>query len=263
MPKNKSNHNEEREIQYYGINEFIQKRRRSRISELFEKRRKQRRLTWGSGASAGGGGRVLTAAGVIISVITLAVIAGALFSQPYSVGASAVTASTVRRAALASDLTAETPYYSDFLGLIDDEDTLIRGMRVFFQKTGVQPYLYLSDGAQTAGTALYGQLFADGGHLLVVCSPDGADYSASYFTGGLASGVIDTEAGQILLDYIDRYTKGGADEKAFSNAFDAAGRRIMSVTSSMWVFVWIAAGILAAVIAGLVWWGLAHRRKAG
>ncbi len=40
----------------------------------------------------------------------------------------------------------------------------------------------------------------------------------------------------------------------FSKSFDEAGERIMSVTRSPWIAVWIVLGVLAIVVVAFLWW---------
>ena len=129
-----------------------------------------------------------------------------------------------------------------------DEKLLLTGLRYFNEKTGVQPYLWITGeniGANyTSEVALedlsikeYDRLFPDRGHMLVIFReyPNASgNYISSVYAGASAELVMDAEAREILLDYIDYYyedmdlSEGEFFEKAFRSAADS----IMSVTST-------------------------------
>ena len=56
-----------------------------------------------------------------------------------------ITRSTVKREPLDKAYVNETGYYTDELGWIRSSSTLEKGMKDFYQETGVQPYLYITD----------------------------------------------------------------------------------------------------------------------
>lgn len=146
----------------------------------------------------------------------LAIPAMLLYAQ-YEV-LSAITPSTLDREPLTSSFNVSDEYYTDRLRYIKDDSTLENGMRRFYEETGVQPYLYITDEVngevnptvsqiESFSDNLYGELFADEAHLLlllVIDSKDGS-YTDWVTTGTLAQQVIDNEAENILLDYVDRY----------------------------------------------------------
>jgi hypothetical protein len=71
-----------------------------------------------------------------------------------------------------------------------------------------------------------------------------------------AKSVIDAEAGNILADYIDRYYYDSSlsNEEFFSKAFTDAADRIMTVTRSPWITVFIVLGVVVLVIVLFIWW---------
>lgn len=126
----------------------------------------------------------------------------------------------------------ETGYFTDELGWISDSSALTAGMEQFYRETGVQPYLYLFDNidgnynpsdAQVEAFAhsVYDRLFEDEAHLLVLFWEYGNQHEAWYLAGTQASAVIDTEAGDILIDNIERYyyDRSLNEETFFSKAF--------------------------------------------
>ncbi len=187
-----------------------------------------------------------------------------------------ITRSTIEREPLPLELTVPTDYYSDELGWITDEETLLVGMESFFNATGVQPFLYLADGingnytpteseAYLFSEALYGSLFSDQAHLLLIFMEDNGKHSCWYLVGAQAQSVIDDEAMQILLDYIERYYAYSelSDEEFFSRAFAEAGERIMhyekpaSFPTLLFVLLIIALLILIFVLL----WRSTNRRQ--
>ena len=204
----------------------------------------------------------LTAALVVLALcIILAVVGG------FGGSGGSVAASTVKREALPIDSAWETGYYTDELGWIADQGRLTAGMRDFYHRTGVQPYLYITgrvDGsdsptAQQLGSfaqGLYQDLFTDGAHFLVVFQESQGMYAVGYCVGAQAGSVLDDEAVGIFRDYLDRYYYDSSltDEEFFSTVFQKTGERIMTVTRSPWPVV---AGIFGLVLLAAVlylWW---------
>ena len=168
----------------------------------------------------------------------------------------------------------ETPFYTDNLDWIRSSTVLIDGMHNFYTRTGVRPHLYITD--TVAGTRtptrsemesyaelLYDELFRDEAHLLLLFHeyPRG-DFRTWIVTGVQARTVMDGEAIDILLDYIDRYYFYDlSEEQFFARAFNDASVRIMSVTTSPWIP--IAGGLIALAVAALafMWWSKAKAQK--
>lgn len=133
---------------------------------------------------------------------------------------SGVTKSTVKREKLESTYVSDdTIGYTDELGWIENSSKVKTGLRNFYKKTGVVPYVYITDNidgdtsgnytqdeCEKFGNKIYDRLFNDEGHLLLVfCEYRPSEYNSFYIVGNAAKTVIDDEAGEILLDYIDKY----------------------------------------------------------
>lgn len=209
---------------------------------------------------------------MVIAFVILAIALISVFSAPG--GGSGVTPSTIEREPLPPGSVVETGYYTDELGWIRNGTQLTAGMKNFYQQTGVQPYLYLTDNINGSPTpssdeveefafALYDELFVDEAHLLLIFLEYQEQYSTWYVTGTQANSVIDTEAADILLDYIDRYYHYDnlSDEEFFSKSFNDAGERIMTVTTSPWIPVLIVAGIIVILLIGFFWWKKRKEQK--
>ena len=178
-----------------------------------------------------------------------------------------IVRSTQKRTPLPRGSARETGYYTDRLGWISNSTRLTAGMKNFYNKTGVQPYLYITDtvngtnyptdrDAEIFMNDLYDSLFDDEAHLLLLFFEYNEVTYRWILTGTQASAVIDAEARDILFSYIDRYyfDKNLTDEEYFSKAFNDAGNRIMSVTRSPWIIVWVVIGAVVIIVVLFLWW---------
>jgi len=170
-----------------------------------------------------------------------------VFSALFSLNSdSNITRSTIVREPLAASALIETDYYTDELGWISSSTKLKTGMKNFKDLTGVQPYLYITDNINGKShptdseidawaNAMYDQLFRDEAHIFVLFLENNDSYKTWYVCGSQAKTVIDDEAADILLDYIDRYYYDSMDDDAyFAKSFDSAAKRIMKVEKSPW-----------------------------
>lgn len=204
---------------------------------------------------------------IIIFIILLVVLSIAQDNSSNGPRSSNITPSTIQREALPKGAVNETDYFTDELGWINNNTKLLSGLKYFYQKTGVQPYLYITD--KVNGTSypsegeldefarnLYDELFTDEAHLLFVFFEHDNSYMDRYVAGTQAKTVIDQEAGDILLDYIDRYYYYSdlTDEEFFSNSFRDAADRMMETTKSPWITVFVVLGTVILVIILFVWW---------
>ena len=180
----------------------------------------------------------------------------------------------VEREPLAASAVVQTGYFTDELGWISDSSALTAGMEQFYRETGVQPYLYLFDNidgnynpsdAQVEAFAysLYDRLFEDEAHLLVLFWEYGNQHEAWYLAGTQASAVIDTEAGDILIDNIERYyyDRSLNEETFFSKAFSDTAQRIMKVTTSPLTVIGISIAVVAVLVILFTWWKRAKEEK--
>ena len=188
---------------------------------------------------------------------------------------SGITVSTVQRTSLAKGNVHETGYYTDEVGDVKSPNTLEAGMKYFYQKTGVQPYLYIVDNVNGAApptqdemkayaNSLYDKLFTDEAHLLLVFVDYGNNQYVDYYvTGTQATTVIDNEAGNILLDYISRYYYDSSlsFDQFISKSFSDAADRIMTVTTSPWIPVLEIVGVVFVIGIGFLWWARSKQQK--
>ena len=211
--------------------------------------------------------------GAIIAVLVVIILASILFAGIDSCSSDTgysdtgtVAASTVEREALPASASVETAYYTDEDGdWIHNASKLENGMRYFYKKTGVQPYVYILPNGTTTSTSdlqaraesLYGELFEDDAHFLLVFCDDGdGGFNCGYAVGSQAKTIMDNEAVGILSDYLDRYYSDLdlSEEEIFSNAFSKTADRIMTVTGSTARTTTMVIGGVAAValIAGVI-----------
>lgn len=171
-----------------------------------------------------------------------------------------ITPSTRNRRALSPGTVAESGYYEDKAGWIDDKDTLLKGLAEFHETTGVLPYVYIT-GSVSGSTSpsrqeidsfaaqLQSSLFSDGTHMLLVFLRSGSSYMTAYACGAEAALVMDTEAQNILNDCIARYYSGNyTNSEVLANAFTSAAGRMMRVTTSPFIVLLIMSAVAAVVI---------------
>ncbi|MBR4210530.1 MAG: hypothetical protein IKQ96_10040 [Lachnospiraceae bacterium] len=128
-----------------------------------------------------------------------------------------------------------------------DQKKLTDAMDYFYERTGVQPYLWIigEQGAdldteekmEEAMTSRYEELFTDAGHLLfVLCEyPNSSgSYKTACLVGRSAGNIMDPEAREILRNYVDLYYKDASlsETAFFAKAFENAANRIMTKSMS-------------------------------
>ena len=218
-------------------------------------------------SSGGGGCGCITLIVVLFLIAFIFIVIFSIWGSMDSSSGNKITVSSIERVPLLPGSVNETDYYTDEIGWIVNESKLVDGLKHFYKETGVQPYLYLTDNIngsyyptqndiESFASSLYDELFTDEAHLLLVFFEYEGMYMDWYIAGTQAKSVIDTEAGNILLDYIDRYYYDDnlSDEEFFSKSFKDAADRIMTVTRSPWITVFIVFGLVILVIVLFIWW---------
>lgn len=217
------------------------------------------------GASPNGGcGSVFIVIAVLLLVALLVVGLGG-----GGCSSSSVAASTVERVALEPGVAQETGYFTDEDGdWIHNTAVLQKGLRHFYEETGVWPYVYVLPNGSVTSTSqlttmaqeLYGQLFSDDGHfLLVFCDNNAGGFNCGYWAGSRARTVMDDEAAEVLADYLWKYyQEAPTEEEVFSEAFRDTADRIMTVTPSPLPIV---AGCAAVIIVAVVVFLIVRNRR--
>lgn len=193
----------------------------------------------------------------------------------YELGQSS-SSDTVREA-LPSGSVTKTGYYTDEDGdWVHNASQLTSGLEHFYEKTGVQPYVYILPNGETTSTdeltsraeELYDELFDDEGHFLLVFCDDGeGGFNCGYAAGSAGATVMDDEAVGILASELDRaYADLSlSEEQIFSQAFSETADAIMSAAEEQErdeTVGTVAAVVAVAAGAGLVAWAVVrHRRR--
>lgn len=217
--------------------------------------------------------RSMTPLGGTLSIVLaiIVIVAGLIAARPN------IQQSTIERSKLDSSLcTRVDTWYQDDINWIHDEKTLLKGLKTFYNKTGVQPYLWITDNVngkakpntsdfETALKSKYSELFKDEGHV-IVCFMESSPsvYATYYWAGSAAKGVIDDEAGEILLDVIDsKYTSDLSDEEMFSKSFSDAATRMMKVGRTTKQYIILAVAVVAGlgIIVGFIFLLKAKRKS--
>ena len=233
----------------------------------------------GCGGCGGCGGWLV---GLVLAALMIALLTTSLSFCGVDVGGggyysqgSAQSSSTVREK-LDADAVNRTDWYMDADGdWIHSAGRLTDGLERFYDKTGVQPYVYILPNGSTSSVEeltalaerLYPELFTDEGHLLLVFCDDGAgSYTCGYTVGTEASSVMDSEALGILADELDyAYNNADTDEEVFSDAFSETAGRIMAAADeeAQGKTILVVGGVIIAVlVVGGVVRAVVTRRKA-
>ena len=224
----------------------------------------------GSHRSGGGCGSVFGSFIAIIIIISfIGVFIAALEESANGNIPLFIERSTVNREPLPdSKCTPYEEWYQDDWGdWIDDygeENSLIHGLRYFYEKTGVQPYLWImgeegkdfkyEESLEELSDIKYKELFGDDeGHLIVIFReyPNASSNYICTATPGYDAEVqvMDEQAREILLDYIDYYYTDSSltEGQFFDQAFCQAANRMMKKQLS-----WKQIGVIVAVVIILV-----------
>ena len=172
--------------------------------------------------------------------------------------------STVERSKLpvAECTVIDVWYQDDFLdkgnAWIYDKTELMKGLRAFYNGTGVQPYLWITDNIngkskptesdfENALSVMYSELFSDEGHAIVCFMESSPDVWATYvYAGENARKVLDDEAQNIIHDYFSYYyTKDLTDEEFFSTVFSKSASVMMTVSRTTRQLIYIISGVLS------------------
>lgn len=198
----------------------------------------------------------------ISGIVVLVIILIAVFGS-FSGGSGDITTSTVNREKLdAQYVTLSDKWYDDSaMGWIASGKVLERGLRDFYDKTGVQPYLVITDAVEGAvnptgdevwsyANKVYDQMFKDEGHMVFVfqCQDGSTDYMMAAATGAQAKAVVDDEALEILYDYVDYYFYSDYDEdEFFAKSFQKAADRMMTKTTNPVIVIALVVGGVGAL----------------
>ena len=187
---------------------------------------------------------------------------------------SYITKSTVNREKLHLSLSDTAGYFTDECDWIRNRTVLENGLKDFYDSTGILPYVYIIDNVagdydpsteklEQFAEVCYEELFEDEGHALLVFWDYAGAYEYVLWLGADAAELMDTEACDILFDYLDYYYYyADTEEEFFADAFADAGKHMMSVTRSPMYYVIIVAAAGAVVLVVYRVWKARREKEA-
>lgn len=134
----------------------------------------------------------------------------------------------------------------DEIGYVEDVSALSRNLQNFYNKTGIQPYIYLKAYDASLSTDAEKEEYAKDWYdknidnedtFLYVyfedADPDKVGYMA-YVNGKEVTSVMDAEAVSIFWNYIDRYWTDGSLTmvQVFTKTFDSTAKTIMTKSTT-------------------------------
>lgn len=155
----------------------------------------------------------------------------------------------------------KTVYYTDEYGYVKDAEVLTEGMEYFFEKTGVQPYVYYTDMQSFYGkyytmsgmNSLYGDLFDDEGHFLLIITGDITEYAShnvAYYYGADVDQVMDEAAIDQFFDNFDaEASRQTSADAVISNAFRKTAGDLRGVRAYGMGYIILSVLFLAAIAA--------------
>ncbi len=171
-------------------------------------------------------------------------------------------------------LVIETAWYEDSLKWIDNEKVLVKGLKKFYQKTGVQPYILFIpysnqywnglkldiEKAERYLNSVYNKEFSDGAHIIFAYFESKNDSKAEVkgefqcFCGQDAAIIVDEEARDILWGYFRRNDSKIALslEEKISNTFSETAESIMK--KEVRIFDIIAVVLAIMIVIMVVYW---------
>lgn len=177
----------------------------------------------------------------LVALIVLIFVAGAVVMFKTT---PQIPNSTIEREALDKSKVTVTEYYDDRLGWLTSGKKVENGMKYFFDKTGVQPYLVIADNIDGSVNPspsqtdkylddLYNQMFKDEQHMIILYFDNGSSWFTRYYCGVSAGVVMDSEACEIMLSYLDYYaTSDMEDDDYFNTVFRKSADKIMTVSTN-------------------------------
>ena len=203
----------------------------------------------------------------LLVIVVLIVVIGLASGLARSFGSAPV--STTNRERLDAGSFTEDCVVNDIGWVFDEgfnEHALGSDLQVFWEKTGIQPYIYLlpENDAWVTGDERFDKADNIWMHdlgsredvLLLVYFDAEPDGNFEMVKGHLAGGVMDSEAEDIFWSYLDRYwadTENYSVQSALLQTFKSTGERIMTkTTTGMDILKYVVIGIVILVAAFMV-----------
>lgn len=197
------------------------------------------------------GGRPSGIASMIVAFLILAVALPMVIGMFAGSGGN-VSRSTLERTAIQPAGPFDRDCVDDRADWTRDRNVLLSGMEQFYKDTGIQPALCITENfdgqdPEAYATARYDELVGhEKGLLLLFYEPAPSDWDAYYMAGESAQTVMDSEACDILMDYVEAYyTSDMTEDEYFAAVFRETGERIMTVTPTV-------ASRIPVIVAGIV-----------
>lgn len=199
------------------------------------------------------------------TLIVLFIVCVSIF-MPMLSGGAGIPASTANRERLDTGISYSNDCIVDELNWFDNTSSASRKLQTFFDKTGVQPYIYLkaydakltTDAQKEAyAKTWYDEHIENESTFLYVYfaekDQDGDVGFMCYVNGSEVSAVMDAEAVEIFWAYIDQYWRSDLSTDAlFETVFTKTAKRIMTKsTTGNDIILWIVI-MVAIVAAGVV-----------
>ena len=143
----------------------------------------------------------------------------------------------VREKLAESACITEDVWIDDSLDWLGNDTSVREAMKYFQEKTGIQPYLFITDNldgkggeitdkeAETYLAGLYDSLYSDEGHMIFTFMEYAPSQYVTYlYTGTVADSVMDADARNLFLDCADRYYADSSlsDAEFFEKVFEKA-----------------------------------------
>ena len=143
----------------------------------------------------------------------------------------------VREKLAESACITEDVWIDDSLDWLGNDTSVREAMKYFQEKTGIQPYLFITDNldgkggeitdkeAETYLAGLYDSLYSDEGHMIFTFMEYAPSQYITYlYIGTAADSVMDADARNLFLDCADRYYADSSlsDAEFFEKVFEKA-----------------------------------------
>lgn len=182
----------------------------------------------------------------------------------FSVFAVKGSTSDFQREKLASRLVTPTEYVIDDANWGVANSKTEAGMKYFFNKTGVQPVIILSEGIngdrwpatgfiEQYMTDVYDAYIKDEGHALFMYLDHGSgDFDVYWLIGSEAKSVVDDDVCDKIMAYFDRYaTSDMSDEEYISTTFKKSADWAMG-NPNKWIVYGVSGGLIFLIVLGLL-----------
>lgn len=187
----------------------------------------------------------------------------------------------VREKLAESACITEDVWINDSIHWLGNDSSVREAMKYFQKKTGIQPYLFITDNLDGKGgeitdqeaevylAELYDSLYSDEGHMIFTFMEYAPSRYITYlYTGTAADSVMDSDARNLFLDCVDRYYTDSSlsDEEFFEKIFIKAADQIMADTAgharAALLYAVCGAVVLIVMAAGLILFKIQEKKAA-